>query len=372
MGTRRPALATRLLRWFDRHKRDLPWRREPRDPYRVWLSEVMLQQTQAATVIPYFERWVQRFPTLEALAAAPLDEVLKLWEGLGYYARARNIHAAAQIIVREHHGCIPQTVEALRALPGVGRYTAGAIASLAFDVRAPVLDGNVRRVLSRVFALRQPTDEALWALAESLLPRRRAGAFNEALMELGATLCTPRAPQCPTCPVNALCRAFADGDPEAYPARRTKPATPHHEVLTAMLVDDDGRVLLGQRPRHGLLGGLWEFISSELRPADAPTRSASHDPARSIREMIARRAGLTGEVYGARLLGTVKHTFTHFRMTRQVWLVHWPATGNTSPRASGYDRLLWATPSDVERLALTRSDRTIWEMYRAHPPPHTG
>lgn len=360
-----------LLRWFDRHKRDLPWRCEPRDPYHVWLSEVMLQQTQVATVIPYFERWVRRFPTIADLAAAPLDEVLKLWEGLGYYARARNLHAAAQIIMRDYGGQLPRTVDELMALPGIGRYTAGAIASLAFGARAPVLDGNVRRVLSRAFGLRRPAEAELWALAESLLPRRRAGMFNEALMELGATICAPRAPRCSACPLRAMCQAYAGGDPEAYPAKPARRTTPHHEVLTAVVVDGDGRVLLGQRPQHGLLGGLWEFISAELHAPDAnPLKRPPIYPTAlpDLNALIARKSGLKGKCDNAAPLGVVKHAFTHFKLTRRVWLVQWPTTGGAPLGNHGYDRLIWATPEEVEQLALTRSDRRIWEMYRARLP----
>ncbi|PJF46906.1 MAG: A/G-specific adenine glycosylase [Chloroflexi bacterium] len=368
----RSALASRLLRWFERHKRDLPWRREPRDPYHVWLSEVMLQQTQVATVIPYFERWTQRFPTLETLAAAPLDEVLKLWEGLGYYARARNLHAAARIIVHERRGQLPRTVEGLMALPGVGRYTAGAIASLAFGARAPVLDGNVRRVLSRIFGLARPTEAELWTLAESLLPRRRAGAFNEALMDLGATICTPRAPRCSACPLRALCKAYAGGHPEAYPSKPAKQQTPHREATTVVLVDGAGRALLGQRPRHGLLGGLWEFISAPRAPAGAAARHRSCPPTdlhpSDLTDLIAHKTGLRVKATQAEQLGIVKHAFTHFKLTRRVWLVRLPMPGRTPPRTNGYDRLIWATPAEVERLALTRSDRRIWEMYRARRP----
>ncbi len=366
----RSAFAARLLRWFDRHKRDLPWRREPRDPYRVWLSEVMLQQTQVATVIPYFERWLGRFPTLEALAAASLDDVLKLWEGLGYYARARNLHAAAQIVARDYGGQLPHTVEGLMALPGIGRYTAGAIASLAFGVHAPALDGNVRRVLSRVFGLSRPTAAELWALAESLLPRSRAGAFNEALMELGATICTPHAPQCAACPLRAMCEAHAGGDPAAYPARPAKQKTPHYEVLTAVVVDGAGRALLGQRPRDGLLGGLWEFISTELRApdSDAQRRPGAAPCSTDLTDLILRRSGLKVKPSQAQPLGVVKHAFTHFKMTRQVWLVRLPTPGRALPRPQGYEQLIWATAEEAEQLALTRSDRRIWEMYRARPP----
>lgn len=364
------AFAARLLRWFERRKRDLPWRREPRDPYQVWLSEVMLQQTQVATVIPYFERWLRRFPTLEALADAPLDDVLKLWEGLGYYARARNLHAAAQIVVRDHGGQLPRTVEGLMALPGIGRYTAGAIASLAFGAHTPAPDGNARRVLSRVFGLSRPTAAELWALAESLLPRGRAGAFNEALMELGATTCTPRAPQCAACPLRAMCKARAGGDPEAYPARPTRQKTPHHEALTVVLVDGAGRALLGQRPPDGLLGGLWEFISAELRAPDANAQSGSGAAPRpaDLADLILRRSGLKVKPSHAQPLGAVKHAFTHFKLTRQVWLVRLPKPARAPLRPRGYERLIWATPEEVEQLALTRSDRRIWAMYRARPP----
>ncbi|MGB9593325.1 MAG: A/G-specific adenine glycosylase, partial [Anaerolineae bacterium] len=197
-------LQTALLDWAAGHLRPLPWRTAPRDPYRVWISEVMLQQTRVETVVPYFERWMRLFPNARALALAPLDDVLKAWEGLGYYARARNLHRAAQEIVAVHGGQVPNDAEALRRLPGVGRYTAGAILSIAFGCDEPALDGNIRRVLSRVFAVAESSrarlDGALWQLARALLPTGRAGEFNEALMELGATMCTPRNPLCPQCP----------------------------------------------------------------------------------------------------------------------------------------------------------------------------
>jgi A/G-specific adenine glycosylase len=353
-----------LLRWFAAHKRDLPWRAEPRDSYHVWLSEVMLQQTQVATVIPYYQRWLARFPTLEDFAAAPLDDVLKLWEGLGYYSRARNFHKAAQIVVNEMGGDVPRDVAGLMALPGVGRYTAGAIASLAFNQHAPLLDGNVKRVLSRVFGLATPSDEELWLLAESLLPRGKAGAFNEALMELGATVCTPRSPACPSCPICKACTAYANGDPLAYPAKVTKKATPHVDVTTAVIVDGDGRVLMGQRPRDGLLGGLWEFISSEFRVHSAET----------LDEMVARRTGLTIDANAALLLGTVKHAFTHFKIARRVWLVETrPSTlrqaqgsGGASLQPDGYDQLRWVPLDEVRQLALTRSDQKLLDLYEAH------
>ena len=208
--------AARLLRWATKNLRDLPWRVEPRDPYRVWVSEIMLQQTQVVTVIPYFRRFTERFPTVQALAAAPLDDVLKLWEGLGYYARARNLHRAARKVVAEFEGRLPDTVEELSQLPGIGRYTLGAIASIAFGRDAPVVDGNVKRVLCRVYAIRgdarrPAVQKKLWALAEANLPKGKAGRWNEAMMELGATVCTPRSPRCDECPLAGVCRARALG-----------------------------------------------------------------------------------------------------------------------------------------------------------------
>lgn len=337
-----------LLCWFDANKRDLPWRTEPRDPYRVWVSEVMLQQTQARTVIPYFERWMARFPTLQALAEASLDDVLKLWEGLGYYSRARNLHRAARHVLAHHNGVLPQTVEALRALPGVGRYTAGAIASIAFNQPVPVVDGNVRRVLCRLFARAEDAD--VWALAASLVPHERPGAFNEALMELGALICTPRAPRCDVCPLRRLCAARANGNPEAFPAPRRTPATPQVHVQTAVILAN-GAVLMGKRPAEGLLGGLWEFISSELRDP----------PQESLVEMVARRVGLDLSAAHHEMLGKTRHAFTHFRLVRTVWLVRLESPVMPQ-RALGYAQTAWVQLEELPRLALTRSDRRVWTL----------
>ena len=264
----RSALARKLIKWFEANARELPWRWR-RTPYRVWLSEIMLQQTQVDTGIPYFRRFTARFPTVKALADAPLDEVLKVWEGLGYYARARSLHRAAQVVSRERGGRFPKTVEGLMRLPGVGRYSAGAIASLAFGVDAPVVDGNVARVLCRIFAIeRDPRDrrtrDELWSLAGSLLPPGQAGKFNEALMELGATVCTPRAPKCGACPIAALCEARRRGLQEQLPVRFPRKVIPHYDV-TAAVIRRRGRVLIAQRPPEGMLGGLWV---SPLSPND--------------------------------------------------------------------------------------------------------
>jgi A/G-specific adenine glycosylase len=278
--------ARRLVRWQARHGRhDLPWQRT-RDPYRIWLSEVMLQQTQVATVIPYYRRFLARFRNVEALAAATLDEVLTLWSGLGYYSRARNLHGAARVIVASHRGRFPRTREGLEALPGLGRSTAAAIAVFAFGAREAILDGNVKRVLARHFALRGvPDEKRLWALAESELPRKNIEAYTQALMDLGAGVCTRARPDCASCPLGVTCRAYAQGKAEAYPEARPRGPRPVRQTAMLLLLRG-GEVLLEKRPPTGVWGGLWCF------PEIAP---GAEKPA-------------------GRRLPVLRHEFTHFTL----------------------------------------------------------
>lgn len=351
-----------LLTWFGSNARDLPWRAEPRDPYHVWLAEIMLQQTGVETVIPYYARWLARFPTLADFAAAPLDDALKLWEGLGYYSRARNFHRAAQMVVNELGGKIPQTVDGLLALPGIGAYTAGAIASLAFAQDAPLVDGNVRRVLGRAFA-DDPRDT--WQLAQDLLPSGRAGEFNEALMDLGATICAPKSPRCMLCPVMALCRAYALGDPESHPPKKQKPATPHRNIGTVVAQDPRGRWLLAQRPAKGLLGGLWEFPST---PFDVSMDGARAEMAAQAQDALARKCALRAPVREQDFIGTVKHAFTHFKITRHVFLVKTrgqTALSSLTPDTPFYQSLRFVSREEIAGLALTRSDLRIVELVNA-------
>ncbi|RMF72215.1 MAG: A/G-specific adenine glycosylase, partial [Planctomycetota bacterium] len=257
----RVALRRALLAWFRRHQRDLPWRRT-RDPYAIWLSEIMLQQTRVESVRPYYERFIARFPTVRSLAAAALDDVLALWSGLGYYARGRNLHRAAQVIVERHDGRLPRCHHGLLTLPGVGRYTAAAIASIAFDAPVAAVDGNVKRVLARLALVREPIDalpvgEGLQRIADELLARRAPGDFNQALMELGATICTPKNPNCRRCPLRNWCRAARRGLQSTIPLRRPKRAPRVVEAASAAIWRAK-RLLLVQRRPHGLLGGLWE------------------------------------------------------------------------------------------------------------------
>jgi A/G-specific adenine glycosylase len=258
----REAFHRDLLRWYRLHHRSLPWR-ATRDPYRIWVSEIMLQQTRVETVLPYYARWLRTFPTVRALARAKSDRVLKLWEGLGYYARARNLHRAAQTVVREYGGELPRTAEGLRHLPGIGRYTAGAIASIALGERVPLVDGNVARVFARIFAIRANvktprTMEALWQLAEELMPPRNPGDFNQALMELGALVCTPVNPQCEVCPMRRVCVARARGLVDQLP-NRGLPQAAELVVVSAALVRRNGSLLMQRRPERGLLAGMWEL-----------------------------------------------------------------------------------------------------------------
>jgi A/G-specific adenine glycosylase len=302
---------SRLLRWAARNLRDLPWRAEPRDPYRVWVSEIMLQQTQASTVIPYFLRFTERFPTMRALAQAPLDDVLKLWEGLGYYARARNLHRAAQKVMAEFSGKLPDTVEELGKLPGIGAYTAGAIASLAFGRDAPVVDGNVKRVLCRVYAIRGDTrrpklQKQLWTLAKMNLPKGKAGRWNEAMMELGAMVCAPRSPGCNECPLGQVCRARALGIQDRLPERAAKKRIPHYDVTAAVIRTLRGRrILIAQRPLGGMLGGLWEFPGGK--------RERGESLQECLRREIKEELGI--EIKVGRPVTRVEHAYTHFRIT---------------------------------------------------------
>ncbi len=309
-----------LLGWYDRHHRSLPWRVSPGDhaagrrpdPYHVWLSEIMLQQTTVAAVRDYFLRFIDRWPSVHALAAAELDEVLHAWQGLGYYARARNLHKCAQAVAGAHGGRFPETEDALRALPGIGPYTAAAIAAIAFDRAALPVDGNVERVTARLFALETPLPDGKTALrerAEALTPSRRCGDFAQALMDLGATVCTPTSPKCLVCPWQADCAAHARGIAAELPRKRPKPAKPTRRGVAFWILRADGAVLLRRRPERGLLGGMMEVPSSEWREGAAPNPAVAADDAPLAPNPTAGWRNLPG---------LVRHTFTHFHLELTV------------------------------------------------------
>ena len=330
----------KLIAWFRKNQRPLPWRRRY-GPYEVWISEIMLQQTQMDTVLPYFERWMKALPDLRALAQADPKKVLKLWQGLGYYSRARNLQKSANEILEKHGGRFPDDYEKILALKGVGRYTAGAIASIAFNRERPIVDGNVLRVLSRVYAIRRSIDvpknrESFWGLQEKLIPRGGARDFNQALMELGALVCTVQNPACPACPIRQFCRAHKQGDPEAYPVRSPRRKTVKVEAA-ALALKKDGKYLIRLRPVGKIMGGLWEF----------PEWKLSRDHALSPDEKLKRTRKLSKKEFGANGIriahaGRIKRNYTHHLENLDVFTAEW----NDRVRTKTAWRHAWASKKD--------------------------
>ncbi len=343
----RPAgFAPALIAWQQRHGRhDLPWQ-QTRDPYAVWLSEIMLQQTQVVAVVPYYQRFLARFPTLAALAAAPLDAVLALWSGLGYYSRARNLHRAAQMIMAQHRGTFPQAIEAMLALPGIGRSTAAAITVFAFDGRAAILDGNVKRVLARVCGIAgYPGESAvaaqLWAAAEALLPHSDLQAYTQGLMDLGATVCARRNPQCSACPVRDMCIALKTDRVDVLPEPKPRKVLPRRRMMM-LLLQRDGAVLLEQRPPTGIWGGLWSFPEAD---ADADAVA-----------VCAQRYG--AQVTLSAALPLIEHGFTHFRLdilAQPVAVAAWPCR-------AAEPGLWWVAPAEACAAAVPAPVRGILEQ----------
>ena len=339
----------RLFSWYKSQGRKLPWR-DSTDPYTVWVSEIMLQQTRVETVISYFERWMQRFPTIAELAAASEQEVLSVWEGLGYYSRARNLHKAAGIVNEHYGGELPEDLEKLRDLPGIGRYTAGAIASMAFGQDQASLDANIRRVLARIFNVSEPADSAagediLWRLAEEHLPKGRAGEYNQALMDLGAIICSSKKPRCLFCPLSDMCQAYQHGIQEQRPVLKPKPDVPHY-IVTAAVIRRNGKLLLARRPSKGLLGGMWEFPGGKLEKGEMLEGCL----AREIREELG--ADITVD----EPFGVYQHAYTHFRITLHAFLCE--LTGS-EPNAIQAAEITWTTPAELHKFPMGKVDRQI-------------
>ena len=338
-----------LLAWYRRHARPLPWRKT-NDPYRIWISEIMLQQTTVAAVVPYFERFLKNFPTLADLAAAREDEVLRLWEGLGYYSRARNLHKAARFLVERRQGRFPDDVAALQELPGIGRYTAGAIASFAFERRAPILEANTRRLYCRLLGFRgDPRSVAgqklLWDFAGRIVPGKSPGLFNQALMELGATVCTPEDPGCPQCPVRTSCAAFANGQQLETPLRPARVA-PTSVTEIAVAVHRSGRYLMLRRPPGVRWAGLWDFV----RFAWEDGRRQSLD---GIAGAVHEHAGVAVEV--AERIAEIRHSVTRFRITLCCYAAEW--TGGEIDRSGREFR--WVPPRRFASLPLSVTGRKL-------------
>ena len=339
-------IAPRLLNWYRQHGRSLPWRGHP-DSYAIWVSEIMLQQTRVEAVIPYFEKWMNLFPTIQALAEASEQEVLNAWEGLGYYSRARNLHNAAKIVHEQFHSELPRDLDALRNLPGIGRYTVGAIASIAFGMDEPTLDGNLRRVFARLFDVSEPADspageKTLWDLAREHLPKGHAGDYNQALMDLGATICLPKNPRCLLCPLMEICQARSNGTQEQRPVLKPRKETPQYIHAAGVIVKDD-KVLLAKRPSKGLLGGMWEF----------PNGRVNREPAEELESAL--EAGYRLKVQKGEALGVVQHAYTHFRVTVHAYRCELVSMSNE-------DGLKWVSCSALDDYPMGKVDRQIARM----------
>jgi len=365
-GLELQSLRCDLLAWWASHGRhDIPWKRhldgsrpgpgEPLDPFGVWVAEVMLQQTQLAVVLPYWQRWMAAFPDLRTLAAASEHDVLMLWQGLGYYARARRLHGGAQQLVAVGGDPWPRTLEGWMALPGIGRSTAASILSSAFDLAHPILDGNVQRVLARLVAHPGPPKRAMahfWRLSETVLDPDRPRAFNQALMDLGASLCTPRQPSCGACPWRGRCAAYATGDPGRFPVKDTTPPIPFQVIGVGVVRDGEGRVLIDQRLQEGLLGGLWEFPGGKQEPGEAIEATIQ----RELREELAIEVTVGEELI------TLEHAYSHKRLRFVVHLCRWQA-GEPQPLAS--QQVRWVAPQELSSYPFPAANARIIAAFQA-------
>ena len=342
----------KLASWYASNRRDLPWRATD-DPYRIWLSEVMLQQTRVDQAMPYYRRFVERFPTVNDLADAKLDDVLLCWEGLGYYSRARNLHRAARRIVEDFGGEMPDTLDEIRTLPGIGPYTAAAVLSIAYDRVHAVLDGNVIRVLARFFALesdvkKQAAKRTLQMVADEIVDPSSPGEFNQAMMELGAQICTPRSPACRQCPVSSACEAYRLGTQEAFPVTSVRSPIPHFDVVVALIVGDSGRVLIQRRPKEAMLGGLWEFPGGKCR-SDETLEAAC---VREIKEEL----GVDVRIEG--FISKLSHAYSHFRITLHAYRC---TIVRGHPDTATGERFEWVDVKSLADYAFPRANRRLIE-----------
>ena len=341
-----------VLKWFDKHgRKHLPWQQQI-TPYRVWLSEIMLQQTQVTTVIPYFERFIKKFPDVHSLAAAPIDQVLHLWTGLGYYARARNLHRCAQTIVAQYHGEFPNSVAALSELSGIGRSTAGAIVSIAFQKRAAILDGNVKRVLARYHAIdgwpgQSDTLQQLWEIAEQHTPSKRCNDYTQAMMDMGATVCTRSKPACERCPLQGGCIAYAQGEQSRYPGKKPKKDLPEKAVQLLMLRNPNGEILLQQRPPQGIWGGLWSFPELDIE-ADAELYATDN----------------FGKISNSETWNSYRHTFSHYHLDITPVLLQLSKT----PRGIASGGNHWYSLQQPEALGLAAPVKKLLEKLQQLDP----
>jgi len=348
------AIRKKLTAWYVKSRRDLPWR-DTQDPYRIWVSEVMLQQTQVKTVIPYFNTFVKRYPDVATLARADLQSVLKVWEGLGYYARARNLHRAVRRIQSESHGRVPSSWVEFRALPGVGEYIAAAVLSIAFDQAYAVVDGNVKRVLARVFLVDAPVNRSssmdlFRKLAEEILDTSQPGTFNQAVMELGALVCTPKNPECRECPLNQRCKAFLNGEENNYPKREKRKPVPEYHISVG-IVEKNGRLLITRRSPDGMLGGLWEFPGGKVQEGETPEAAC----VREIQEEVNLVASVEHH------LTRVRHAYSHFKIILDVFRCRY-VSGRVHRRGPVAHR--WVTLSQLDRYPFPGANRKFLHLLK--------
>jgi len=346
-----------LIIWFNSHRRAMPWR-ETSNPYYILVSEIMLQQTQVTTVIDYYQRFIKQFPTIQDLANATPHEVMKAWEGLGYYTRARNLHKTAKIITSRYHGRVPDHIDDLLQLPGIGRYTAGAVASLAFHQPLPVLDGNIIRVFARVFHItdnvsQNGTIRRLWTIAGEMLPRRDINPYNQALMELGALICTPRDPNCEACPVRTECQAYQLNLQLLLPVKSPKKPIPHLDVTAGIIWKAD-KFLITLRPPKGLLGGLWEFPGGKVEPGESLEACLE----REIREELEIHIQVLSPLI------SVKHTYTHFKITLHTFHACY-VSGEIVPHDC--DEYRWIGVDELDAYVFPGADRKVIDWLKKHP-----
>ena len=347
-----------LLDWYAHQGRSLPWR-ETRDPYAIWISEVMLQQTQVKTVIPYYHRWLEQFPTVTALAQADQQQVLKVWQGLGYYARARRLHQAAQQILERHQGQFPSSFDAVLALTGIGQTTAGGILSAAFNLPYPILDGNVKRVLARLCAIQEPPNrrlKQLWQVSSEVLDPQHPRDFNQALMDLGATVCTPKQPQCDRCPWQPVCQAHARNLQTQLPMSEPRNPIPHKQIGIAVIWNEQGQILIDRRRPEGLLGGMWEFPGGKIEPGETVEACIQ----REIQEELAIDVAV-----GDRLI-VIDHAYSHFRVTLNV---HHCSHLSGDPQPLECDEIRWVRPDELEQYPFPKANVQIIEAILATAIP---
>jgi A/G-specific adenine glycosylase len=357
-------IARKLLAWFAVHRRPLPWR-AAYDPYAIWIAEVMLQQTQVNTMLPYYHRWMERFPDTASVTRAHSDELLKCWEGMGYYQRVRHIQQTARIVMREYGGALPDDYQELLRLPGIGRYTAGAIASLAFNREYPAVDGNVERIFARLFDLESSVKESpnrslIWTVAKTLIPAGRARDFNQALMELGALVCVRKKPRCHECPLYLLCRAYQLETVDRRPVTTRKTIITALEAALGILIED-GRVFIQKRPNSGLMAGLWEFPGGKLRAGEAPEEA--------LRRELMEELGI--EVDGLAKVAVIKHGYTRFRVTLHCFVCK-PLARNPRPQPRAAVDSRWVSVAELENYAFPAANQKLLEILGGDPALGSG